>query len=81
MSSPASENVYRTSDLYYAAFLRVAGVTFIEASRDPEGRTHFMFENSNSIRELKTQYFNRSAKVSAFEYATEIRAMKSLVHL
>lgn len=71
---------YRTSDLYYAAFLRVAGVRFIEAIRE-QGRVFFSFENSESIRDLKREYFNRSAKISALDYADEIRSMKAMIHL
>lgn len=70
---------YRTSDLYYAAFLRVAGVPLIEVERDG-GRVWFVFENGPNIRELKREYFNRTAKVPAMSYADEIRAMKALYH-
>jgi len=72
--------IYRTSDLYYAAFLRVAGVKFIEATRD-QGRVFFSFENGESIRDLKREYFNRSAKISALDYADEVRSMKAMIHL
>jgi len=71
---------YRTSDLYYAAYLRVAGVKFVEATKDG-GRVFFSFENGDSIRDLKKEYFNRSAKISALDYADEVRSMKALIHL
>jgi len=71
---------YRTSDLYYAAYLRVAGVPFIETQRDGK-RVFFIFENSDALRELKNQYFNRTAKVVALSYADEVKAMKALTHL
>ena len=74
------DSTYRTSDLYYAAFLRVAGVKFIETTRD-QGRVFFSFENGESIRDLKKEYFNRSAKISALDYADEIRSMKAMIHL
>jgi len=70
---------YRTSDLYYAAFLRVACVPLLEVQRE-NGRVYFVFENGPNIRSLKREYFNRTAKVPAMSYADEIRAMKALCH-
>jgi hypothetical protein len=72
---------YRTSDLYYAAYLKVAGVTFAGTSRDG-GRVYFLFEDGGavSIRELKQQYYNRTSKVAALTYVDEIRVMKGLTH-
>lgn len=74
-------NVYRTSDLYYAAYLKVAQVPFIEAKRD-KGRVYFYFEDEQSSlrNDLKQDYYNRSGKVAAMTYADEIKAMKALVH-
>lgn len=71
------DSSFKTSDLYFAAFLRVAGVKFIEATRE-NGRIFFLFEAGGSIPELKREYFNRSGKVSALDYADEVRNMKSM---
>jgi len=71
---------YRTSDLYYAAYLRVAGVPLLESEKE-DRRVFFVFEHSDSIQELKKQYFNRSSKVPALTYADEIRSMKALTHM
>jgi hypothetical protein len=71
---------YKTSDLYYAAYLKVAGVPFIEPEREGR-RVIFIFENSESIRDLKREYFNRTAKVPALTYADEVKAMKALTHM
>ena len=78
--TPPVTGEYKTSDLYYAAYLRVAGVPFIEAQRDGR-RVFFVFENSESIRDLKNQYFNRTAKVPALSFADEIKVMKALTHM
>lgn len=78
MSEPDTN--YKTSDLYFSAFLRVAGVKFLEAVRE-NGRFFFTFENGEAIRDLKREYFNRTAKVSALDYADEIRNMKAMLHL
>lgn len=74
------ETNYKTSDLYYAAFLRVAGVKFIETTRDGP-RTIFVFESAEGIRDLKREYFNRTAKVGALDYADQVRSMKAMIHL
>lgn len=71
---------YRTSDLYYAAYLKVAGVPLIDTEREGQ-RVFFVFENSPTIKDLKTEYFNRTSKVPALSYADEIRTMKSLTHM
>jgi len=72
---------YRTSDLYYAAYLKVAGVSFAGTSRDG-GRVYFLFEEGGpvAIKELKQQYYNRTSKVAALTYADEIKVMKALTH-
>ena len=71
---------YRTSDLYYAAYLKVAGVCLIDTEREGH-RIFFIFENTPSIKDLKKEYFNRTSKVPALTYADEIRTMKSLTHM
>jgi len=71
---------YRTSDLYYAAYLKVAGVSFVGTAREG-GRVYFLFEEGPvSIRELKQQYYNRAGKVAALTFVDEIRVMKGLTH-
>lgn len=75
------KKAYRTSDLYFAAFLKTAGVPLLpETDRDGR-RIFFLFEWMDSIAELRAQYFNRAAKVSALSFVDEIRSLKSLTHL
>ena len=71
---------YRTSDLYYAAYLKVAGCLLKGTERDGR-RVFFIFEKSELISDLKQQYFNRTSKVPALTYADEIRSMKALTHI
>lgn len=75
------EAKFKTSDLYFAAFLRVAGVTFLDTEKEGT-RVFFVFENQGSrvMRDLKREYFNGSAKVSALEYAQAIKVSKTLLH-
>jgi hypothetical protein len=74
------EKTYRTSDLYYAAFLKVAGVRFVEAVREGK-RTHFVFEHQEGLRALKNQYYSRAAvKFQPLTYADEIKTLKTLTY-
>lgn len=69
----------RTSDLYYAAYLKVASVSFLRIEREGR-RVFFVFEDNGSVEDLKNQYFNRTSKVVALSYADEIKTMKSLTY-
>lgn len=74
--------MYRTSDLYYAAYLRVAGVPFMGTERDGK-RVIFLFEDQTPtvMRELKSGYFSDRAKVPALSYVQTLRSMKGLIRL
>jgi hypothetical protein len=77
---------YRTSDLYFAAYLDVAGVPFLgdsfEAGKDGKKRTFLLFEDQGSrvMRDLKNDYFTGRAKVSAQSLVQAIKKMKQLVY-
>ena len=71
---------YRTSDLYYAAYLKTAKVMLLGQEREGR-RVFFIFEGSPIIEELQREYFNRVGKVPALTYADEIKAMKALTHM
>ena len=71
---------FRTSDLYFAAYLKVAGVEFRGTTKEGT-RVFFLFEPGNGISDLKTQYFNRFAKVPALTFVDEIRSMKGLTYM
>jgi hypothetical protein len=69
----------RTSDLYYAAYLKVAGVTFLETEREG-GRVYFVFEHSPNIDDLKSQYYSSKSRIPALPFAQELQTMKLLTH-
>ncbi len=73
---------YRTKDLYFSAYLRVAGVPFLEAVRQDDGKVVFLFEDlgAPAMRDLKRDYFSDRAKVPAMSFVQMIRAMKSLTY-
>ncbi len=73
---------YRTSDLYYAAFLKTAGVPLYDTVRE-SGKVVFLFEPQDSqvMRDLKRGYFGSSAKVLALDFAQAVKLMKTLTHM
>ena len=54
-----TEGRYRTADLYYAAYLKVAEVPFIETVREGD-RVYFIFKATDGLRELKNGFYNRT---------------------
>ena len=68
---------YRTSDLYYAAYLKVSGIPFLGTVRE-DRRVFFLFEEQEHMDDIRLQYFNGVTKVPARPFAEEIKAMKSL---
>ncbi len=75
-----NDGKYRTSDIYFAAFLKTAGVVFqgTEVDEHDGRRTIFVFENTETMRDLRNKYFNRTAKVPALTFADEVKALKSM---
>lgn len=70
---------YRSSDLYYAAYLKIAGVEFVGTVRE-ENRVFFLFKDQDGMEDLRMQYFNGISKVPARTYAEEIKAFKAMCH-
>lgn len=75
-----SEEEWKTSDLYLAAFIKAAGTVFQRHVRGSDGRVFFIFIRSQNIDVLVRDYFAGSARIQAFQFVTDIRALKSLVH-
>lgn len=74
-----TEQHYPTSDLYYAAYLRVAGVPYL--GEEVDGRqVIFKFEDGPNIKDLKKDYFSGNGKVSALHYKREVVDLKALTH-
>ena len=80
MSVEAVKQDFRTSDLYFAAYLKAAGVPFQE-SKKIERKTYFVFDNPENMRDLRDGYFAGTAQVSALQHANEIKNLKRLCHL
>ena len=71
---------FRTADLYFAAYLKAAGVVFVEALKSGS-KTYFVFESRDDMRELQNGYFSGRAEVSALTLTNEVRTLKRLCHM
>lgn len=75
-------NEFRTSDLYFAAYLQVAGVQMLRTDRNGTGKVSFVFDTSiANVEELKAAWFNQSGKVPALPYANAVKSLKSVCHM
>lgn len=73
--------MYKTSDLYFAAYLKVAGVTLVDTEWEGR-RLLFVFEDKGPevMRNLKKEYYSDYAKVNAMSFVQAIKLMKNLTH-
>lgn len=78
----ATPEEFRTSDLYFAAYLQAAGVPMTGYPRSGTGKVSFVFDTSvANLEELKTAYYNHQGRVPALPYANAIKSLKSICHL
>ena len=70
---------FRTSDIYFAAYLKVAGARMMGTERKGR-RVVFIFEDQGPIamRQLKGAYFADSAKVNVLSFVQAVKNMKEL---
>jgi hypothetical protein len=77
-----NENEFRTSDLYFAAYLQVAGVAMVRTEKNGSGKVSFIFDSSvSNTEELKNAWFGQTGKVPALPYANAIKTLKSVCHM
>jgi hypothetical protein len=82
MATRPQNEEFRTNDLYFAAYLQVAGVPMVRTDRNATGKVSFVFDTTiANLEELKQAWFNRSGRVEALPYADAIKGLKSLCHL
>jgi hypothetical protein len=73
---------FRTSDLYFAAYLQVAGARMIKTDRNDRNKVTFVFDSSvTNIEELKTAWFNRTGRVEALPFSDAVKSLKSICHM
>ena len=73
---------FRTSDLYFAAYLQVSGAPFDGTIRETSKRVSFVFKTDLvNIDELREAWFNKTGRVPAIDYANAIKNLKSVCHM
>lgn len=81
MTNQSTPAEYRTSDLYFAAYLQVAGAPMTRTERNVNGKVSFIFDSSVvNIEELKRAWFSRQGKIEALPYSDSIKSLKSVCH-
>lgn len=83
ISSPVSKACYRTSDIYFSAFLCSVGypMTTTEATQAPDGGKKIVFVFSIpeiELPKIKAAYFGGSGTVKARTFVDNLRSLKSL---
>lgn len=72
---------FKTHDLYFAAYLQVAGVPMLSPERTSSGRINFVFDQTLvNIEDLKNGWYAKTAKVVANDYSHAIKNLKSICH-
>jgi len=72
---------YSTCDLYLAAFFLSAGCEMTKSVRDKKlKRVYFLFDSTDTLKDLKLNYFSRKAKIDALTFADNVKSLKSLCH-
>lgn len=78
----SAPSLFKTHDLYFAAYLQVAGVLLARSERGPNGKVAFVFDPGiGNIPELKDAYFNNTGKIQALPYANAIKSLKAVCHM
>jgi hypothetical protein len=73
---------FRTSDLYFAAYLQTAGVPMLRTERNGSGKVSFVFDATvSNINELKNAWFSHQGRIPALPYANSIKTLKSVCHM
>lgn len=77
-----ADGQFKTSDIKFAAFLKAAGVPFLDClSEDGGQRKVFVFENGPGLRDLRKQFFGRMPdKLASLSLFNEYDALKSLTY-
>lgn len=76
-----AQKTYRTSDLYFSAFLYSKDIFFQGIERKKDGKVIFLFlideDNLESCKEL---FFGARGDVNAYRFVENIRRLKSICH-
>lgn len=77
----ADDKHFKTASLKFAAFLKAAGVPFVDCVPADEGRKEFLFEPGPGLRDLRRQFYSRqSDSLASLLLFEEYEALRALVH-
>jgi hypothetical protein len=77
-----TDNLIKTSDLYFAAFLQCMGCKIVKTEKE-SAKCVFTFEDHQNRQDLKDYYFNESeeSNIPALKYANAIRSLKTFCYV
>lgn len=80
--SDEKNNLVKTSDLYFAAYLQSVGCKISHIDKDG-AKNLFTFEDDQNRTNLKENYFNETieSSVPALKLANSIRSLKTLCYV
>lgn len=76
--------LYRTSDLYFSAFLCALDVPLTASERDRNDANKVVFVFSmpeEDLNRMKTLYFGGAGTVKARKFVDSLRSLKSMCHV
>lgn len=72
---------FRTTDLYFAAYLQVVGLTMGRPDRN-NGKLTFVFDTSvANMEELRHAWISNTARVAPLLFSNAVKSLKSLCHM
>lgn len=80
-TTTASEPEFKTTDLYFAAFLQVAGVLMLRYERNGKQLTFVFDSKVSDVKQLQMDYFSHKAKVPALTFTNTLKGLKNLCHM
>jgi hypothetical protein len=75
-------NIIKTSDLYFAAYLQCMGCKIVQTEKE-NLKCMFSFEDIQNREDLKDNYFNESkeSSIPALHYANSVRSLKTFCYV
>jgi len=72
------QEIYRTVDLYVAAFLKAKGITLVDVEREDK-RVTFLFKDPDEVERLVKDFYN-GGQVRANDYRNALRDLKAIIY-
>ena len=73
------EDMYKTKDMYIAAFLKLKGCTILGSEDDGYGRMYFLFSDRLKCIELEEEYLADRGSVPPLLYKHHLRLVKDMI--